>query len=281
MLTQITILGSGLLGASIAMAVKARGLSRRVHAWSRREATRERCRQQDWCDSVFATASEAVRGSDLVIVCTPVQTITGLLESIARDLEPNALVTDVGSTKAEICAAVAPIFGKIEATFIGSHPMAGSERAGMEHAKAELFEGAACIVTECAEVPLASYSQLTEFWEALGMRVTKTSPDVHDAIVAHVSHLPHLLASTLCSYLSEKDPAWRGLSGAGLRDTTRVAAGESELWRQILESNRVEVLGAIDGYLRQLDSLRDALASGESGALLDLLERGRAYREGL
>jgi prephenate dehydrogenase len=263
------------------MAVKANGLTARVHVWSRSEETRLKCFRQDWCDSVFPTAAEAVRGSDLVIVCTPVQTIAGLLEMLFSDLEPHALVTDVGSTKAEICAAVQSIFRGVGPTFIGSHPMAGSERAGMEHAKADLFTGAACILTQCAEGDDASLKRLIEFWEALGMRITNTSPETHDAIVAHVSHLPHLLASTLCTYLSAKDPDWRGLSGAGLRDTTRVAAGESELWRQILESNRLEVLGAIDGFLGDLNTLRDALAKGDSETVAELLERGRIYREGL
>jgi cyclohexadieny/prephenate dehydrogenase len=281
MFEQVTILGPGLLGASIGMAAKERGLAARVHTWSRREATRAKCQEQSWCDAVFETAVEAVVGSDLVIVCTPVETIVPLMESVAGALSQGALVTDVGSTKVAICAGLDEFFPAGGPVFIGSHPMAGSELGGLENAMPNLFEGAACMITPSESVEVSAKEAMSGFWEALGMFVRETTPLQHDRIVAHVSHLPHMLASALCVYIAGKNAAFGEMAGPGLRDTTRVAAGDAELWRQILESNRDEVLASIDGFIDVAKGMRDALADQDGAALKDLLEKGRLFRAGL
>ena len=281
MFQQITILGPGLLGASLAMAVKERGLARRVVTWSRRPATRAKCLDQPWCDAVLETPEAATEGSEIVIICTPVQTIAPLIEQIRDSLADHALVTDVGSTKSLICRDARSALAQSTATFIGSHPMAGSENAGMEHAKADLFNNAACILTPLDDASTENIATLNRFWEALGMTLTTVSPEKHDEIVAHVSHLPHLLASTLCSYLSSKDDAWRNLSGAGLRDSTRVASGAPSLWKQILEQNRDEVLRSIDGFEQELQKLKSALHNQDSLQTIAQLERGKAFRDTL
>jgi len=276
MFQQITILGPGLLGASLALALKERGLCQRVHTWSRRAETRAQAIQADWCDAIFDRASEACIGSELVVICTPVETIVPLLEQVASSLEPNALVTDVGSTKSLICR-------EAQGTamhFIGSHPMAGSERTGMKHARADLFEGAACIVTPLDHDD-TKIARLRKLWEAIGMQVTTCSPEKHDEIVAHISHLPHLLASSLCSYLAGKDADWKRLAGGGLRDSTRVAAGDPTLWKQILEQNREEVLRAIDGFENELHALKTALLDKNTPDLIASLERGKQFRNSL
>lgn len=280
MFEQITILGPGLLGASLALALKDRGLCQRVHAWSRRAETRALAMQTDWCDAVFDQAGEACKGSQLVVVCTPVDTIVPLLSEVAPKLSPDALVTDVGSTKSLICREAR---GQLppEVHFIGSHPMAGSERTGMAHAQVDLFTGAACIVTPLDNATDLNIARLIQLWEALGMQVMTCSPEKHDEIVAHISHLPHLLASSLCSYLAGKEPNWRNLAGGGLRDTTRVAAGDSGLWKQILEHNREEVLRAIDGFENELHAFKSALLNKDSINLVARLERGKNYRTGL
>lgn len=280
MFQQITILGPGLLGASLAMAAKERGLAQRVVAWSRRAETRAKCADQGWCDAVFETALEAVAGSDLIVVCTPVQTIAPLLEAVGSGIESGALVTDVGSTKAEICTAMAGRAAQ-HFEFVGSHPMAGSEKAGLEHAHGRLFEGAACIVTPLPEVAPIALMRLSEFWAALGMRVQRSTPEEHDAIVANVSHLPHLLASTVCSHLANKDALWAGLSGGGLRDSTRVAGGDPGLWQQILEQNQVQVLAAIRDFETELQRLKSALERLDSEQIHAFLARGKQYRDQL
>lgn len=277
MFDQITILGSGLLGASLALALKERGLCQRVHVWSRRTETRAQAIETDWCDAVFEQASEACVDSELIVVCTPVETIVPLLQQIAQSLSPDALVTDVGSTKGLICREAAGT----TINFIGSHPMAGSEHTGMAHARHDLFKDAACIITPLEDAINTEVARLQQVWEALGMQVVTTTPEKHDEIVAHISHLPHLLASSLCGYLDKKDAGWSQLAGGGLRDTTRVAAGDPNLWQQILEQNREEVLRAIDGFQSELYALKTALVDKNTPDLIDQLERGKRYRDSL
>jgi prephenate dehydrogenase len=277
MFQQITILGPGLLGASLALAMKARGLCTRVHTWSRREETRAKAEQADWCDAVFADAGEACLGAELVVVCTPVETIVPLLKQIARSITPGTMVTDVGSTKRFICReaqGLSPNF-----SFIGSHTMAGSELTGMEHARQDLFEGATCILTPLDDVSAQQIENLQKLWQAVGMHVTRTTPEKHDEIVAHISHLPHLLASSLCSYLLEQDSDWKHLCGGGLRDTTRVAAGDPTLWKQIIEQNREEVLRAIEGFENELHAFKTAIREQDTLKLIAKLERGKRFRD--
>ncbi len=276
----MTILAPGLLGASLGMAARHYSLTGRIHVWARRAESRESCRTSAWCDAVFADPAEAVRGSDLVIVCTPVDTIVGMVREIAANLEAGALVTDVGSTKSRICRLAArSVPGGVH--FIGSHPMAGSEKSGMRHASESLFLQRACLVTPLEDTPAEPVDALVRFWKALGMEVTTVSPEVHDEIVANISHLPHLLASTLCLYLSRQPPAWQAYSGNGLRDTTRIAAGSSEIWRSIFEENKEELLRAVDGFEAELARLRGHLHNGEWAQVRHLLDHGKAYREGL
>ena len=281
MFQQITILGPGLLGASLAMAVKERGLAARVVTWSRRPESRAKCLNQSWCDAVFDSPEKAVVGSDLVVICTPVQTIVPLLVQIRPALDAEALITDVGSTKSLICREARSALKGHSATFLGAHPMAGSEQAGMEHAQSDLFENAACILTPLDDASAEAIAKLSAFWDALGMTVSTVSPEKHDEIVAHVSHLPHLLASTLCGYLAAQDDTWQTLAGGGLRDTTRIASGDPQLWKQILEQNSDEVVRAIEGFEQQLHHLKTALLNQDSLGVIAQLERGKTYRDQL
>ena len=277
MFQQISILGPGLLGASLALAMKARGLCQQIHSWSRSAETRSQAMQADWCDAVFDQASAACEGSALVVVCTPVETIIPLIELVAPSLSTDAIVTDVGSIKSLICREAQ----SLKVNFIGSHPMAGSERTGMANASQNLFNGAACFITPSNDDNETEVKRLHQLWQAVGMRVVSTTPEAHDKIVAHISHLPHLLASSLCSYLARMDANWRGLAGGGLRDTTRVAAGDPTLWKQILEQNREEVLRAIEGFENELAVLKGALLDKNTPELIARLERGKQFRDSL
>ena len=279
MFQQISIIGPGLLGASLALALKSRGLCQRVHIWSRRPETRAKALLADWCDATFEHAPEACKGSELVVICTPVETIVPILKEIAPSFDKGTLITDVGSTKKTICQGASSIKGDFN--FIGSHPMAGSEKTGMSHARADLFQGAACILTPGEDAQNAEIVQLHQLWEAIGMQVVTTSPEKHDEIVAHISHLPHLLATILCSYLLEKEVGWQQLAGGGLRDTTRVASGDPDLWKQILEHNREDVLRAVDGFQGELQALKTSLLNKDSAGVLARLERGKRFRDQL
>ena len=280
MFEQITILGPGLLGASIAMAVKERRLAQRVIVWAHRPETRMKSAAQPWCDAVAETPEEAVIESDLVVVCTPVEAIFPLLEQIQDTLAPSALVTDVGSTKNHLCHQAETLLNK-KATFVSSHPMTGSEQGGMDHAKGDLFEKAPCILTPVDAETAPGLDRIGAFWEALGMTITVLSPKQHDEVVAHVSHLPHILAASLCNYLSGKHPTWGKLSGGGLRDSTRIASSDPSLWQQILEQNREEVLRAMDGFQKELQRFKSALQSSHRTETTRLLNSGKDYRDQL
>lgn len=281
MFNQVTILGPGLLGASLAQAIRARGLASSIRVWAHRAETRVACENAAWCDGVHASAAEAVKGSDLVVLATPVQVIVELLGEIGSEVDPEALVTDVGSTKSLICRTGRSVV-RPPARFIGSHPMAGSEKTGWRHADPNLFENRACFITPVEEdedpPEAAARDMLARFWTRLGMDVETVNPELHDEIVAHISHLPHMLASVLCAYLAGRPEEWADFAGQGLKDTTRIAEGSPTLWRSIVEQNREEILRALHGFQEELHALERVLHNREDFRLQRLLERGRDYR---
>jgi len=277
---QLTILAPGLLGASLGMATHHFSLAKRVHVWARRAESREDCLSKDWCDAAYADPAESVEGSDLVIICTPVDMISDMMGQIAPALKPGALVTDVGSTKSRICRMSAGLLQN-GTDFIGSHPMAGSEKSGMEHASSEIFRDRACLVTPLEGSSEGQIEKLVRFWRGLGMEVTSLSPERHDEIVAHISHLPHLLASVLCLQLNRNPHAWQAFSGNGLRDTTRIAAGNPEIWRSIFEQNKEELIRALDGFEEEVAKIRSHMLNGEWPQVRHLLSSAKAYREEL
>jgi cyclohexadieny/prephenate dehydrogenase len=262
------------------MAARQFSSARRVHVWARRPESRQQCEEADWCAKAFADPAESVGGSDLVVVCTPVDRISEMVRRIAPGLQEGAIVTDVGSTKSRICRASAHVIPE-GASFIGAHPMAGSEKSGLSHARADLFRGRACLVTPLEDANAQAVERTVRFWRETGMEVTTVSPETHDEIVAHISHLPHLLASLLCLQLSRKPAPWQAFSGNGLRDTTRIAAGNPEIWRSIFEENKDELLRALEGFEKELATMRSHLHNGEWAQVRHLLKRGQSYREEL
>ncbi|MGF1451885.1 MAG: prephenate dehydrogenase [Opitutales bacterium] len=277
---QATILGPGLLGASLLQALRAERLAKRLTAWARRPETRLAVEQHALADTVFPTPAEAVAEADLVVVCTPVDTIVPLLEEVAPAIPEGCLVTDVGSTKSLICrhgrAALTP-----KASFIGSHPMAGSEKTGLEHARADLFHHRPCFVTPVPGDPDGQTERLVRLWTRLGMEVTTASPERHDETVAAVSHLPHLLASVLCSYLGRRERDERPFAGNGLRDSTRIASGDPRLWKSISRHNNEEICAALGGFADALQELRGALENQDYATVERILSHGKRYRDGL
>jgi prephenate dehydrogenase len=277
-LAQIAILAPGLLGASVARAARHFGAAQRVVIWARRPEVRLQLKGQPWCDAVADTPTDAVKGALLVVICSPVDQIVALVKQIAPALDAGAIVTDVGSVKSEICrlSHQAMPAGR---HFIGSHPMAGSEKTGWEHGREDLFKGRVTFVTPLPDSDPNAAQQVAAFWQALGSDAATCAPDAHDEIVAHISHLPQVLASTLCATLAKKDIRWRNYAGGGLRDTTRVAGSDPKLWKTILEQNRDEVLRALRACQEELHGMERALANRDWFEVQAVLERGRAYRE--
>ncbi|MDQ5979314.1 MAG: cyclohexadieny/prephenate dehydrogenase [Verrucomicrobiota bacterium] len=278
MLDHLAILAPGLLGASVARAARHFGAARRITLWARRPEVRVQLKSQPWCDAVADTPADAAREANLTVICAPVDQIGPLTAEIAPALPAGAIVTDVGSVKGEICRLGHKTL-PAGRHFVGSHPMAGSEKTGWEHGRADLFQGRVTFVTPLPETDPKAAETVAAFWTALGSDVASFAPDAHDEIVAHISHLPQVLASTLCASLAKRDPKWRNYSGGGLRDTSRIAGSDPKLWKTILEQNRDEVLRALRAYQEELHGMERALANRDWFEVQAVLERGRAYRE--
>jgi prephenate dehydrogenase len=278
MLEQLTVLAPGLIGGSVARAARARGVARRIVIWARRPETRLALGEQAWCSVAAASPEEAVKGAGMVVIAAPVDRIVPLARQVALFLAEGAVVCDVGSVKGEISRLGHEAMGG-RAHFVGAHPMAGSEKTGWEHGKADLFEGRTCFVTPVGQSDPGAVGRVVAFWRDLGSEVVTLDPDRHDEIVANISHLPQLLASSLCAFLATRDPSWRNFAGAGLRDTTRIAGSDPKLWKTILEENRDEVLRALRAFQDDLQGLQAALANRDFVEVAARLERGRAYRD--
>jgi prephenate dehydrogenase len=276
---QLTILAPGLLGGSVARAARSRGIADRIVIWARRPEARLGLRQQAWCDVVSDTPEAAVRDANLVVIAAPVDRIVALAQQIAPALPAGAVVTDVGSVKGEIARLGHAALASTPGCFVGAHPMAGSEKTGWEHGSELLFEHRTCFVTPLPESDPRAIDAVVAFWRDLGAEVVTLSPDQHDEIVAHISHLPQVIASSLCAFLSTKTPTWRSHAGGGLRDTTRIAGSDPELWRSILEQNRDEVLRALRAFEDELHQFQCALANRDYADVLVRLARGKAYRD--
>lgn len=275
---RLAILAPGLLGASVAQAAVRFGAARSVVIWARRPETRAELRAQPWVAAVADTPEAAVAHAQLVVLCPPVDHIVPLAVQIAPALAAGAVVTDVGSVKAAICRGGAAALAGTAARFVGSHPMAGSEKTGWAHGSADLFVRRTVFVTPREDTPPDATEVAVAFWHALEAEVVTVEPDAHDEIVAHISHLPQVLASTLCAALGRRDPRWLRHAGGGLRDTTRIAGSDARLWRTILEQNRDEVLRALRAYQDELHGMERALANGDWSEVQAILERGRACR---
>jgi prephenate dehydrogenase len=277
---QLTIIGPGLLGASLGMAARHYGVVERVQAWARREEVRLACERANWCSLASRDLAEAVTGSDLVVVCLPVDRIVAKVEEMAPHLAPGAVVTDVGSTKSRICRHAGRLLTG-ETAFVGAHPMAGSEKSGLHHARVDLFRDRACLVTPLEESPPSAVEAVLRFWADIGMQVSTETPERHDEIVACISHLPHLLASVLAHQLSQRPEGWKALAGNGLRDTTRIASGQATIWRAIFEENREELLRAMDDFDEHFAAIRSALHNEDWLRLTQLLDKAKRYRDDL
>ncbi len=280
MFEKLTVIAPGLLGASIGMAARQRSLARSISVWARRAEARIALENEAWCDEAPETIEDACSGSSLVILCAPVERINELASKIALSLDSSPIVTDVGSVKSKLsrhCHAALSSKGR----FVGSHPMAGSEKTGMENAHADLFEGNTCFVTPFEETDPNASATVSAFWSDLGANVLQESPERHDAIVANVSHLPHLIASSLASYLSEALPTAGQFCGNGLKDTTRIASGDPAMWRDIIVQNRPEIIRSLDAFQDELQSLRAAIANEDDFSVLGKLAEGKAFRDQL
>ena len=280
MFKQATIISPGLLGGSLGMAIKKKKIARKVVVWARRIENAQAAVRKKAADRYEEDISDSVKSSDLVVLCCPVEAMGTLAKQFRGALSKDAIVTDVGSVKYDVVNQLSHLIGK-RACFIGSHPMAGSDRSGLNAASAGLFKGSVCLITPSPGVPRAKMHKLVKFWQAVGCRISTLSPTEHDEAVARISHLPHLVSAALVSLAGKKGAEIFGVVGPGFRDMTRLAGGPPEMWSEICMANNAEIRRAIDELIEELESLRRSTANKSAVEIRSYLRRARNFREEL
>ncbi|UUX97522.1 prephenate dehydrogenase [Aquabacterium sp. J223] len=280
MFNQLGLIGCGLMGGSFALALKRAGLVKRVVGYSKSPSTTERARKLGVIDVVAESALLAVAGSDIVLIAVPVAASESTFKAIRHLVEPGVLFMDVGSTKREVVDAARRVLKDRVTSFVPAHPIAGKEVAGIDHADAQLYQGRQVILTPLPQTDAALVQKATDAWSAVGSQVLKMTPENHDAAFAAVSHLPHLLAFAFFGAVA-RQPAGRdflSLAGPGFRDFTRIAASEPTVWRDILLSNREEVLKQSQRFRHALDALEHVMRSGNAEALEEMIRQASQDR---
>jgi prephenate dehydrogenase len=278
---ELAIVGVGLLGGSVAKAARLGGLARRVVGIGRDAGRLQPALDDGTLDLAVTDLDAGVREADFILLAAPVLTIEGLLERVWRAAPDGALITDVGSTKRNIVRAAERLAATRSLAFVGSHPLAGSEQAGYHVARADLFRGATVVVTPTEATEVAALKNTTEFWEALGARVSSLDPETHDRTVAAISHLPHLIACALVDGAARVEPSALELAARGFRDTTRIAAGDPDMWTEIFLANRDALSASVEAFREALADLQRAIDAGQADALRAVLARIKATREQL
>ena len=276
---NIAILGYGLMGASLSLGLRKRGFTGRITGYARREETRSRALELNMADAVFAEPAEAVREADIIVICVPIWTIAKLAEEIIPALKPGAVVTDVGSTKSELLKMMEPLFAGSKAWFVGSHPIAGSEKTGIEAGHPDLYEGRLTVVCSSPDTPEAAEQAVSNLWKSAGSEVVEMSPAEHDATLASTSHLPHMVAAALARSVADGAPAKRAdFCGTGFKDTTRVASGSADMWVDIIDTNRAALEAELDRFHEELQGLIQILRGGNGDDIRQWLEDASADR---
>lgn len=280
---RVTIIGLGLIGSSIARAVRANMPTVRLTGHDGDPAVRAVADRLQLCDDIADTAGAAVIDADLVILCVPIGAMAAVAEAIRDDLPADAIVSDVGSCKEEVTRALTA--GLPGAVIVPAHPVAGTERSGPEAGFATLFQGRWCIVTPIAGMPEAATERVSEFWRRLGANIELMAPDHHDRVLAVTSHLPHLIAYTIVGTASDLEEVTQSevikYSAGGFRDFTRIAASDPTMWRDVFLSNREAVLDMLQRFSEDLSQLQRAIRWGKGDELFDLFTRTRAVRRSI
>jgi prephenate dehydrogenase len=280
MFEQLGLIGCGLMGGSFALALKRAGLVKRVVGYSKSPSTTERARLMGVIDIEAPSALMAVSGADIVLIAVPVSATEATFKAIKHLVTPNMLIMDVGSTKREVVDAGRRGLREHIGSFVPAHPIAGKELSGVEHADADLYAGKQVILTPIERTLTTQLQKAVDVWTAMGCRVLKMSPEQHDAAFAAVSHLPHLIAFALMNAISNQPQGkdYLSLAGPGFRDFTRIAAGDPKIWRDIMVSNREELLEQSKVFQRTLQAMELMISSGNGDALEGLIEQASNTR---
>ena len=280
MFEQLGLIGCGLMGGSFALALKRAGLVKRVVGYSKSPSTTERARQLGVIDIEAPSALLAVSGADIVLIAVPVAATEATFKAIKHLVTPNMLIMDVGSTKREVIDAARRALREHVGLFVPAHPIAGKELSGVENSDADLYSGRQVILTPIERTHTEQLQKAVDLWTGLGCRVLKMTPEQHDSAFAAVSHLPHLISFALMNAISGQPQGqdYLSLAGPGFRDFTRIAASDPKVWRDIMISNREELLAQSKIFQRNLQALELMLSSGNTEALEGLIEQASETR---
>jgi len=276
---KIAIIGVGLIGGSIGLAIKKRGLAGEVTGVFRRPSTLRKAIRCRAIDNGTMSVAEGVKDADLIILAAPVHTIVTTAKEAIRYAKKGAVITDAGSTKTWIVGKIEKMLvGDSSVHFIGSHPMAGSEHAGVEFAEKDLLDGAPCIVTKTVNTNKAALKKIVNFWKALGARVIVLSPSGHDKSVSLISHLPHIVAFGLAGAVPLRQLVY---AAEGYKDTTRVASSDPELWADIFLTNRIEIAKACREFEIYYKAILKAISRNDHKRTVQLLKTAKSKRDKL
>jgi prephenate dehydrogenase len=273
----ISIVGLGLMGASLAMALRKRGYAGRLVAYARKEETRAEALARGIVDAACADPDAAVKDATLVVLCAPIRACVDFAAEMVPLLKPGTLVTDVGSTKGWICRQMAGLLPPH--TFVGSHPIAGSEKQGLQAASADLYEKALTVVAAHLDVPETAVGRVVALWESAGARTCRMEPEDHDRLLARTSHLPHVAAAALAKAIGRDCAEKVGMfCGTGFYDSTRVASGSIDMWHDILMTNAPAVAEELRAFKVEVERVYDDLQAGRLDDVAKFLERARDAR---
>ena len=283
MINRLALIGVGLIGGSLARALRDAGHVREVIGYGRGLANLQRAVELGVADRVETSLSAAVRDADMVVLATPVGSMAEILSAIAPYLARDAVVTDVGSVKGTIAAAARTALGEKLTGFVPGHPIAGTERTGVEASFSSLFVGRRVVLTPLPETSAEAVARVRAMWQAAGAEVVSMSVEHHDAVLAATSHLPHLLAYALVDMLARLDDSREifAYAAGGFRDFTRIASSDPEMWRDISLANRDAIVSMLKKYRAEIDVLIAAVAAGDGAKLLTLFARAKAARDAL
>ena len=284
MFSRVALIGLGLIGSSLAHAMRRNNLAGEITGFARSAGTRAKALELKLADRIFPSAGQAVEGADLVILCSPVGTYGALAQEIAPHLKPGAILTDVGSVKGAVVRDVLPHVPK-GVHFIPGHPIAGTEQSGPEAGFAELFINRWCIITPLPGAERQAVEKLAAFWRACGSNVEMMTPEHHDLVLAITSHLPHLIAYNIVSTAADLEEVTSSevikYSAGGFRDFTRIAASDPTMWRDVFLNNKDAVLEMLGRFSEDLSALQRAIRWGDGDTLFDVFTRSRQIRRSI
>ncbi len=279
MIEKICIIGVGLIGSSLAKALKNTGQVKFICGYGRDTARLEKAKELSIIDDYSIKLKEAVINSDIVIIATPVGSYEEVLVGIKPYLKSDTLVTDVGSTKRSVIEAAEKVFGNLPHNFIPAHPIAGKEKSGFEACDGELFVNKKVIITPLENNDDESISRVQNMWEKVGSEVDFMTPESHDELLGMTSHLPHMLAFSLMNYLISQNPSASVYAAGGFKDFTRIASGDNVMWRDICLNNKDQIIAHIKGYQKSLSALSEAIDNGDIEQLDSIFSNAKASRE--